>query len=312
MKIGIIGTGGVGGYFGARLASSGNKVTFIARGKHLDAIRKDGLIVKSVKGDICINPATISDKISDLADSELIILGTKAWQVKGVAKELADTLNKNAMILPLQNGVLAVEELSEYFDKSQILGGLCRIFSSIESPGVINHMGLEPSITFGEIDKIITERTSLLKTVFENSGISCILSADIEAAIWKKFIVICLSGFGTISNTGYSLVRETPETRQMLIDSLTEVSRIAKAKNIKLENDIVEKSIAYVDTFPKDAMSSLSKDVLSGKQSEIEYQNGTVVRFGKELGIETPINKFIYGFVKLIEVKSRTTAHKKI
>ncbi len=153
MKIGIIGTGGVGGYFGARLASSGNQVTFIARGQHLECIKKNGLRVKSVKGDINIIPTTATDRLSALAECELIILGTKAWQVKGIAKELADTLNKNPMILPLQNGVLAVEELSEYFDKSQILGGLCMIFSSIESPGVINHMGLEPSITFGEIDK---------------------------------------------------------------------------------------------------------------------------------------------------------------
>lgn len=305
MKIGIIGTGGVGGYFGARLASSGNDVIFIARGEHLEAIKKNGLIVKSIKGNITIESAEVSDNLSDLADCELIILGTKAYHVKEIAKVLATYLNNNALILPLQNGVLAIEELSEYFDKKQILGGLCVIFSNIESPGVINHMGLEPSITFGEIDNTIKERTLEIKTVFENADIACKLTDDIETALWEKFILICLSGFGTISNTGYGLIRETPETRQMLIDSLTEVSEIAKAKNIKLEHDIVEKSIAYVDTYPADAMSSLSRDVLSGKQSEIEYQNGTVVRFGKELGIDTPVNKFIYGFVKLIESKHR-------
>ncbi len=305
MKIGIIGTGGVGGYFGARLASSGNDVTFIARGEHLKAIKKNGLIVKSIKGDLTIDSAKASDKLEDLADCELIILGTKAYHVKDIAKGLSTVLNKKALILPLQNGVLATEELTEYFDKKQILGGLCIIFSNIESPGVINHMGLEPSITFGEIDNTIKERTLEIKTVFENADITCKLTDDIEAALWKKFILICLSGFGTISNTGYGLVRETPETRQMLIDSLTEVSEIAKAKDIKLDNDIVEKSIAYVDTYPPEAMSSLSRDVLSGKQSEIEYQNGTVVRFGKELGIDTPVNRFIYGFVKLVEKKMK-------
>jgi 2-dehydropantoate 2-reductase len=301
MKIGIIGTGGVGGYFGARLASSGNDVTFIARGEHLESIRKNGLIVKSIKGDITIDSTKASDKLSDIADCELIILGTKAYHVRDIAKELANNLNENALILPLQNGVLAIEELTEYFDRKQILGGLCVIFSNIESPGVINHMGLEPSITFGEIDNTIKERTLKIKIVFENADITCKLTNNIEAALWEKFILICLSGFGTISNSGYGLIRETPETRQMLIDSLTEVSKIAKAKNIKLDNDIVEKSIAYVDTYPADAMSSLSRDVLSGKQSEIEYQNGTVVRLGNELGIETPVNRFIYGFVKLLE-----------
>lgn len=303
MKIGIIGAGGVGGYFGARLASSGNDVTFIARGEHLEAIKKNGLVVKSVKGDLTIRTANASDKLSDLADCELIIFGTKAYHVKDIAKELVNHVSENALILPLQNGVLAVEELTEYFERKQVLGGLCVIFSNIESPGVINHMGLEPSITFGEIDNTIKERTLKIKTILEEADIKCKLTDNIEAALWKKFILICLSGFGTILNTGYGLIREIPQTRQMLIDSLTEVSMIAKAKNIKLNNDIVEKSMAYVDTYPVDAMSSLSRDVLSGKQSEIEYQNGTVVSFGKELGIETPVNSFIYGFVKFLENK---------
>jgi len=308
MKIGIIGTGGVGGYFGGRLAASGNDVTFIARGEHLNAIKKNGLTVKSIKGDIKINPAKVSDKLDVLADCELIILATKAYHVKDIALGLKDILVPKTLILPLQNGVLAVDELTEYFDKEQILGGLCVIFSNIESPGVINHMGLEPKITFGEIDNTIKDRTLKLVTVFKNADIACKLTDDIQADLWKKFIFICLSGFGAISNAGYGLIRELPETRQMLIDSLIEVSKIARAKNIKLEDDIVEKSMAYVDSFPVDSMSSLSRDVLTGKKSEIEYQNGTVVRFGKELGIETPVNSFIYGFVKLIEKKMRLKA----
>lgn len=306
MKIGIIGTGGVGGYFGARLASSGNDVIFIARGKHLEAIRENGLMVKSVKGDLNINPAMVSENMSDLTSCELIILGVKAWQIKEIAPVLAKTLNKEALILPLQNGVLAIDELAEYFDKNQILGGLCMIFSSIESPGIINHGGLEPSITFGELDNSVRKRTYQLKEIFENAGITSTLSDDIEAALWRKFILICLSGFGAICNSGYGLIRETPETRQMIIDALTEVCLIAKAKNINLEDNIVEKSLAIVDAYPANSMSSLARDVLSGKQSEIEYQNGTVVRFGKEFGIETPINQLIYGFIKLLEKKIRT------
>lgn len=307
MKIGIIGTGGVGGYFGARLASAGNEVHFIARGAHLNAIKKNGLILKSVKGDLKIASPKASDKLSDLADCELIILGTKAYHVKGVAKALAESLNKNALILPLQNGVLAIEELTAYFDKKQILGGLCVIFSHIESPGIINHIGLDPVITFGEIDHTIKERTLNLQTVFKQADIENKVTDDIEAALWKKFMLICLGGFGTISDAGFGIIRKTPETRQLLIDSLTEVSIIAKAKNIKLETDIVEKSMTFIDSFPEDARSSLSRDVLNGKPSEIEYHNGTVVRFGKELGIETPVNNFIYSFVKLIAHRIKNT-----
>lgn len=308
MKIGIIGTGGVGGYFGARLAASGNEVKFIARGKHLRTIKEKGLILKSIKGDLHINSAVVSDDISDLSDCELIILGVKAWQVKDIAPILSKILNKNALVLPLQNGVLTASELLEYFEKNQILGGLCMIFSSIESPGVINHKGLEPSITFGEIDKSVKERTTQLKNTFEQAGINTTLSEDIEAALWRKFILICLSGLGAITNSGYGLIRETPETRQIIIDVLTEVSSIAKAKKVNLGNDIVEKSLQIVDTYPAESMSSLARDVLNGKPSEIEYQNGTIVKLGKELGIETPANKFIYGFIKLIE-KRGTQSH---
>lgn len=304
MKIGIIGTGGVGGYFGARLAAVGNEVKFIARGKHLQAIKENGLKVKSIKGNLHIYPTIISDNISDLSDCELIILGTKAWQLKEIAPVLAKTLNKEALILPLQNGVLAANELMEYFDRKQILGGSCMIISSIESPGVINHKGLEPSITFGELDKSVRERTIQLKSTFKNAEIDTSLSEDIEAALWRKFILICLSGLGAITNSGYGIIRETPETRQIIIDILTEVSLVAKAKNINLENDIVEKTLSIVDTYPSESMSSLARDVLNGKPSEIEYQNGTVVRLGKEMGIATPANKFIYGFIKLLEIKS--------
>jgi len=306
MKIGIIGTGGVGGYFGARLASSGNEVTFIARGKHLQAIQKNGLVVKSVKGDVTIKPGHVSEKISDLAGCELVILGTKAYQIKEIAPILAQSLNKEALILPLQNGVLAVDELSAHFDKKQILGGLCLIFSHIESFGVINHMGLEPTITFGEPDQTIKERTRAIKELFDRAEINNNLTDDVESAIWRKFILICLSGLGTILNTGYGLIRATPETRKIMVEVLTEVSRIARAKHIHLEKDIVEKSMAFVDSYPPESMSSLSRDVLNGKPSEIDYQNGTVVRFGEELGIDTPANRFILGMVKLLEQKYKT------
>lgn len=305
MKIGIIGTGGVGGYFGARLAAAGNEVTFIARGEHLKAIKANGLKLKSIKGDITINPAKASDNLEELRDCELIIFGTKAWQINEIAPTLAQSINSRALILPLQNGVLAINELQQHFSREQLLGGLCMIFSKIESSGVINHMGHEPSITFGEVDGKITERALRVKNIFEAAGINNTLSEDIEAALWKKFILICLSGLGAILNSGYGPIRELPETRQIIIDILTEVSAVAKAKNVNLDNKIVEKSMAFVDNYPYDSMSSLARDVLEGKASEIEYQNGTVVKFGKELGIDTPANKFVYAMVKLMESKNK-------
>lgn len=303
MKIGVIGAGGVGGYFGARLAYAGHEVKFVARGEHLHAIKTNGLFIKSINGDFKINPETASNSLDDLNDCELVILGIKAWQIRECSSILAKTLNKNALILPLQNGVLATSELSDYFDKEQILGGMCMIFSCIESPGVINHAGIEPIITLGEIDKTIRKRTEIIQQIFNKSGVKCILTNDIESALWQKFMLICLSGLGAISNSGYGLIREVPETRKIVKNILKEVKDVAIAKRVNLNFDIVNKSLDIVDSYPDEAKSSLARDVLNGKPSEIEYQNGTVVRFGKELGIETPANKFLYGMVKLLEAK---------
>uniref|UniRef100_UPI0035669987 ketopantoate reductase family protein n=1 Tax=Labilibaculum sp. TaxID=2060723 RepID=UPI0035669987 len=230
MKIGIIGTGGVGGYFGAQLAAAGNEVHFLARGEHLKAIQNNGLIVKSIKKDVHILPALASDKISDLRNCDLVIFACKAGQVRETAAQLSQTLKKEAWILPLQNGVLAVDELAEFFDRKQILGGLCMIFSFIDSPGVIRHVGLkEPMIIFGELDQTKSERSKTVLQLLEKAEIRCKLSDDIQASIWQKFILICLSGVGTIANQGYGLIRKTPESRSILVDILTEVSQVAKA-----------------------------------------------------------------------------------
>jgi len=158
MKITIIGTGGVGGYFGGVLARAGNEVTFIARGKQLKAIQKKGLIVKSVKGDFSIVPAETSDNLSSVKGAELVLVCTKAWQVKEVAPNMARYLDRNCMVMPLQNGILAAEELAESIPSSLIIGGLCRIISLVESPGVIYHGGIEPTIVFGELNNEKTER----------------------------------------------------------------------------------------------------------------------------------------------------------
>ena len=142
MKIAIIGSGGVGGFFGAKLAKAGNEVTFLARGAHLNAINKDGLIVKSVDGDFKVDQVKATDKISKIQKSDLVVLGVKAWQVKEIAKELHHIIKESTVVLPLQNGVLAMEELQKHIDEKHIIGGLCKIISKIESPGVINHWEL--------------------------------------------------------------------------------------------------------------------------------------------------------------------------
>ena len=305
MKIAIIGTGGVGGYFGGKMANAGLDVTFLARGKHLQAMRENGLKVKSILGDFKVDTLKATDDIKEIGFVDLVILGVKAWQVKGIATELKSIVNDNTTILPLQNGILAAQELIEQISEKNIVGGLCRIISKIESPGVINHFGVKPEILFGELDNIKSERVLKIKELFDNAGINSNISADINSDLWKKFIPICVSGLLAVSKTTYGEMRELKETRQLMIDLLSEIYHLSQKIGIQIESDYLDKAISFIDSFPYDSTSSLTRDVWEGKPSEIEYQNGTVVRLGEKHGVDTPINKFIYSCILSMELKVR-------
>jgi 2-dehydropantoate 2-reductase len=305
MIIAIIGTGGVGGYIGGRIAATGFNVSFIARGEHLNALKTNGLTVKSVSGDFKLDRIKVTDNISDLGPVDLILICLKAWQVRDVACELKSVVKENTVVLPLQNGVSTIDELNKHVTKSNIIGGLCRIISRIESPGVINHSGIEPSIVFGEIDKRKTERILAIKELFDYSGIDSAISNDITADIWRKFIGICVSGLLAVTKSTYGEIRELKQTRRMMIDLLTEVYKLAIAMGINIESNFVDKTVSQIDSYPYDSTSSLTRDVWEGKKSEIDYQNGAVIKLAKKFGIDTPINKFVYNCILPMELKAR-------
>lgn len=305
MKIAIIGTGGVGGYFGAKLAKAGFDVTFLARGEHLKAILARGLKVKSILGDFEVENLKATDKITDIEHPDLVIIAVKAWQIKDIRDDLKKIIHADSFILPLQNGVLAAEELSEKIDQKNILGGLCRIISKIESPGIINHFGVSPTITIGEIDGPRSERLIQIKKVFVEAGIDTIISDDINTELWRKFIFICVSGLLAVTKTTYGELRALKETRQMMINLFTEIYLLSQKMGLKIESDFIEKSVFAIDALPYDSTSSLTRDVWEGKPSEIDYQNGTVVRLGEEHGVDTPINRFVYNCILPSELKAR-------
>jgi 2-dehydropantoate 2-reductase len=305
MKIAIIGTGGVGGYFGGKLAKAGFDVTFLARGEHLKALTEKGLSVKSVQGDFQVNNVKATDKIENISPVDLIILGVKALQVKEVAKDLTSIIHPGTVILPLQNGVLAVDELKEHIDASHILGGLCRIISKIESPGVISHFGVNPTIILGEVDRSGSERTQKVLAVFEKAGIEAKVSENIQVELWKKFIGICVSGLLAVTRCTFGEIREIAETKQLMRELFNEIYQLAHRMRINIEADFVSKTISYIDTFPYEATSSLTRDVWDGKPSEIEYQNGTVVKLGERYDVPTPINRYIYYSILPMELKAR-------
>ena len=305
MKIAVIGAGGVGGYFGGRLAKANFDVTFLARGEHLREIQQHGLRVKSVNGDFIVENAQATDSIRKIGFTDIIILATKAWQVRSISHELASIIKKDTIVLPLQNGVLTAEELAENIPAANIMGGLCKIVSKVESPGVIHHFALDPVVIFGEFDSRETERVELLKSVFYKAEINSIISDDITADLWKKFIAICVSGLLAVTKTNYGELRELKETRQLMTELIREIFVLSQHLKINIEPEFPDKLISVIDTYPHETTSSLTRDVWDGKPSEIEYQNGTVVRFGEKYGVDTPVNRFVYNCILPMEIKAR-------
>jgi 2-dehydropantoate 2-reductase len=306
MNIVIYGTGGVGGYFGARLAQAGNNVTFIARGKHLEAIQKNGLQLKSHKGDHLVKPANVTSTISAVKNIDLILVCTKTWQLPEVTEKIKPVLNENTMVISLLNGIENQDVLCETIDRKHVLGGLCLVVSKIEDYGVINHMSYEPTIVFSELNNKKTSRAMQLETLFSEAKITNRLAANIQTEIWTKFLYITtVSAIGALTRASIGEMIASPEIKKLMLQTAKEIVVIAKAKGIQMAQDCIEKTFEIIEKQPYNTTASLQRDIMEGKPSELEAQNGAVVKFGKLLGIETPVNSFIYNCLLPQEKKAR-------
>jgi len=307
VRIAVFGTGGVGGYFGGRLAQAGMEVTFIARGKHLQAIAKHGLRVDSIKGDFTIRHAIATDDPATVGEVDVILCCIKSWQVSEAAMAMHPMIGPNTIVVPIQNGVEAPAILSDVLGADKVLGGLCRIISMTHEPGHIRHVGAEPYITFGELDNQQTERTKKLYRAFsEATGLTVEIATDINAALWKKFILIApWSGVGAVTRAPVGVFRRLPETRQMLLQSMKEVFNTAIAREVDLSKKVVEETMEFIDTLPEEGTASMQRDIIEGRPSELNEQNGAVVRLGNVVGVQTPVNAFIYYSLLPLEMKAR-------
>ena len=294
MKIAIVGTGGVGGYFGARLAQAGNDVTFVARGAHGKAIAQKGLQLLSPQGNYFVEKASVVDSPQKLSSPDLVLIGTKAWQVKDAAQQLREVISDDTVLIPLQNGVMAAKELTDELPEYHVMGGLCNIFSKIKEPGVIEHMSAEPHIIFGELDNQVSERARKVSEVFHQAGIKHKLSEYIQGDTWKKFLLICLGGLGALTRANYGVLCETPELKEMMRQMLDEMYAVALAEGIKLPEEIKDKTLKTTLSFAPSANSSMARDIWAGRPSELDYQNGSVVTLARKHGIQVPLNYFIY------------------
>lgn len=293
MKIAVVGAGGVGGYFGGRLAHAGIDTTFIARGATLDALRTRGLRVDSIKGDFVVERVSATDAPAEKVDA--VLMAVKAWQLPDAARSIVPILKDDTMVVPLENGIDAPDVLAGIVGRERVLGGLCAIVSFLVAPGHVRHPASEPVVMFGELDNHRSERAERLLAAFAKAGVNAEIPRDIHRSMWTKFLFIApLSGIGAITRVPVGVWRTDPELRDRTTRALEEVAALAAAKNIDLGDDAVAKTWDRYDALAADATSSMQRDIMEGKPSELDAQLGAIVRLGARHAIATPVTAMLY------------------
>ena len=307
MKIAVFGAGAVGGYFGGRLVQSEEEVIFITRGKHLQAMKNDGLKIDSINGDFIVQPVQATDKPEDVGTVDMVLVTVKAWQVSDAAIAMKSMVGPETFVLPLQNGVEAPSQLAAILGSEHVLGGLCGLISYIVEPGHICHAGTDPFIKFGELNNTRSDRIEMLQDLFDQTpGITASIPPDINGAMWQKFLLIAAwSGLGAVTRSPIGIFRSQPGTRQMLEQTMSEIYDVARARDIDLPGGVVTKTMEFLDALPSGGTASMQRDIMDGKPSELETQTGAVVRLGQEVGVETPVNNFIYNCLLPMELRAQ-------
>ncbi len=316
MKIAVMGTGGVGGYFGGMLAKAGEEVCFIARGTHLQEMLKNGLIVKSVAGDFVVplafphskgreaptanpghgeNRAYATDDTSTIGPVDLILFCVKTYDTEEASKSLFPLIGPGTLILSLQNGVDSADKLGRDHGRNHVLGGLAYIYAALGGPGVIVHSGGPRKIIWGELDGSITERLNPIKAAFDRAKFPHDISADIKKALWEKFAMICANGgMSALTRATLGEMLGNENTRAMIEKTMREVTHVGAAEGLKFDPRFVERTMKFLDTLEPSGRASLYTDLAKHRKLELASLNGRVVQLAKKHGIPVPMNFAIF------------------
>ncbi len=293
MKIGVMGAGGLGGFIGGRLALDGHDVHFIARGQHLKAIMRSGLRVQSPSGDFIIEAAKATADPGDVGPVELIIFSVKSYDAAEAIEIMNPMVGPQTLVLPVLNGVEHIDMLCEQLGEDHILGGLAMIGANIVEPGLIRHYVLN-SLEFGELDGSLSLRCIALQDNLAQDVIDIKAVPDVLKRMWWKFAGICGAGVFTVMRGSKELVWDFPETRALVRSALSDVVAVANAKGITLSSSTVNEMLEVAESMPPQYKPSTLVDLDSGNRLEIDALNGALSRFGKKVGVSTPVNDFIY------------------
>lgn len=299
MRIAVVGAGAVGGYFGAILARAGHEVMFLARGAQLAALRARGLRLTGPRGDVTVNGCLASDNPADLDAADVVLFCVKLYDTEAAARSIAPLMRKGGVCISLQNGVDAQDRLAAILGPHQVMGGIAMMSGVILEPGVIRYTSAMSSIIFGEADGTSSPRALAFKAACEQSGFEATVSPDIRAAQWTKFT-------GLATNAALSCVVRQPagiiyhdrDLIELTRRALGEVAAVARARGVRIPDDVVEANLRTMQGFPPDMYASMYHDLRNGRRLELESLSGLVVRSGRELGVATPLHEFAYVVLK--------------
>jgi len=297
MRIAVLGTGGIGGYFGGRLAGAGHDVTFLARGAHLEAIREHGLVVTSVAGDFTVESARVTDDVASIGEVDAVLLAVKTWQLAPMLESLPALVGPDTAVVTTQNGVEAPAQVATVVGREAVLPGIAKIFAFIDAPGHVTHAGGPASLVFDEWSTLPgspSARVTRLREAVTASGAVSPVPVDIWAELWSKMIfVVPFGGLGAALDATIGELRSKPSSRALLEDAMREVEAVARARGIALPPTVVAGTMAFVEDQPAGATTSLQRDLLEGRPSELDAWTGAVVRLAGESGIDVPLHRLL-------------------
>jgi 2-dehydropantoate 2-reductase len=298
MRIVIIGAGGVGGYFGARLIAAGEDVTFVARGSHLAALQTTGLRIESPKGDLHLQEVRATGDMHAVGEADVILLTVKMYDLESAAATLSPLIGRNSVVITLQNGVEAVDIVAQQVGRGHVAGGVAYVAAVIAEPGLIRHTSLD-ALIFGELDGHRSERLAALEAACRRAGFSARVSDHIDVDLWSKFSRLSVfSGMTAVTRSPIGVLRSDPDLLAMLQAACEETALVARARGIALPDALMQEIMRMVEELPYHAKSSMLEDLERGRRLELPWLSGAVVRLGREAGIPTPIHSFIATVLK--------------
>jgi 2-dehydropantoate 2-reductase len=298
VKIGVIGAGGVGGYYGGRLAAVGNEVGFVARGEHLAAIRDRGLEVHAHDGEFTVQVEASEDP-ADIGPCDAVLFCVKSYDTQEAAGLLDPLLRPETGVLSLQNGIDNEEKIAARIGPGHVLGGVSFILTHIAEPGVIEQTGSVQRIVFGELDGSRSERAEALLAELRRAGVEADLADDIRAVLWDKYAYLCaLAGLTAATRLPIDELLRVPETRALFGRMVGEAAEVARAEGVALAGDIVEEKIAFSELLAPGSYSSLHHDLVTGRRLELDALHGELTRRAARHGINVPVSEVIYGLLR--------------